>query len=141
MDAALYKDAVEPFAEAIDIVKGEGGEIVKACYQCGLCSGTCPWTLVKSFMVRRMMHQAQLGLVDFENEEMWTCVTCRNCVQRCPRGVEIIDVMRAFRRSIVSMGLAKVPDSLRLTMKNIAGTGNPLGKMLRSGPTGPKTLI
>ena len=128
MQTALYKEAVEPFAEAIDIIKEEGGEAFKACYQCGLCSSTCPWTLVKNFIVRRIIHQSQLGLVDFEDEDMWTCVTCRNCVQRCPRGVEIIDVMRSLRRAIVSLGVAKVPDSLRITIKNIAGTGNPLGE-------------
>ncbi len=128
MQTALYKEAVEPFAEAIDIIKEEGGEAFKLCYQCGLCSATCPWSQVKNFIVRRIMHQSQLGLVDFEAEDMWTCVTCRNCVQRCPRGVEIIDVMRSLRRAIVSLGVAKVPDSLRITIKNIAGTGNPLGE-------------
>ena len=128
MQAALYKEAVEPFAEAIDIVREEGGKALELCYQCGLCTGSCPWNQVKSFIVRRIIHQAQLGLVDFEDEDMWTCVTCRNCVQRCPRGVEIIDVMRSLRRAIVSLGVAKVPDSLRITMKNISATGNPLGE-------------
>ncbi|MFC1937380.1 (Fe-S)-binding protein [Chloroflexota bacterium] len=128
MTTELYKEAVEPFAEALDIIKEEGGEALKLCYQCGLCSGSCPWNLVKDFIVRRIMHQAQLGLVDFESEEMWLCATCRNCVQRCPRGVEIIDVMRAMRRAIVSLGVAKVPDSLRITVKNISASGNPLGE-------------
>lgn len=36
--------------------------------------------------------------------------------------------MRSFRRIIAGMGVARVPDSLRLTAKNIAGTGNPLGE-------------
>jgi Fe-S oxidoreductase len=49
-------------------------------------------------------------------------------VERCPRGVEIIDIVRALRRTIVGLGVAKVPDSLRITMKNIAATGNPLGE-------------
>lgn len=128
MQTELYKQAPEPFAEAIEIIKEEGGEALKLCYQCGLCTATCPWGMVKDFAVRKTMHQAQLGLVDFEADDMWTCVTCRNCVQRCPRGVAIIDVMRSMRRAIVSLGVAKVPDSLRITMKNISGTGNPLGE-------------
>jgi len=128
MQAELYKEAAEPFAEAIDIIKEEGGEALKLCYQCGLCSGSCPWNMVRSFIVRRIIHQAQLGLVDFESEDMWQCVTCRYCVQRCPRGVEIIDVLRSLRRAIVSLGVAKVPDSLRITLKNISATGNPLGE-------------
>lgn len=119
---------VAPFKEVIDIIKEEGGDALKLCYQCGVCSATCPWNLVRSFIVRRVMHQAQLGLVDFEAEEMWLCVTCGACVQRCPRGVEIIDIMRALRRVISEVGIAKVPDSLRIAIKNISGVGNPLGE-------------
>ena len=83
---------------------------------------------MRSFLVRRIMHQAQLGVVDFEDEDMWLCVTCRACVERCPRGVGIIDVMKAMRRGITELGIAKVPDSLRITIKNISATGNPLGE-------------
>ncbi len=120
--------ALVPLKEVVDIIKETGGEELKLCYQCGLCSGICPWNMVRSFLVRRIMRQAQLGLVDFEDEDMWRCVTCQACVERCPRSVGIIDVMRALRRSITELGIAKVPDSLRITIKNIAGTGNPLGE-------------
>lgn len=120
--------AIAPFQDAIDIIKEEGGEICKLCYQCGTCTSTCPWNLVRSFLVRKAMHQAQLGVVDFESEDVWLCVTCKWCVDRCPRGVGIIDVWRSFRRSIVEMGIGGVPDSIRLTSKNISGTGNPQGE-------------
>jgi len=119
---------VTPFREAVDIVVEAGGEPLKLCYQCGLCTAICPWNLVRNFVVRKMIHQAQLGLVDFEDEDVWRCVTCGACVKRCPRGVEIVDVMRALRRTIVELGMAKVPDSLRITVKNISGTGNPQGE-------------
>jgi len=119
---------VSPVKEAVDIIKEEGGEILELCYQCGLCTASCPWNLVRSFIVRRIMHQGQLGLIDFEDEEVWLCATCGACVQQCPRGVEIIDIMRALRRVVVEVGIAKVPDSLRITVKNIAGLGNPLGE-------------
>jgi len=119
---------VAPYKEVSDIIKEEGGDILKLCYQCGLCSGACPWNLVRSFIVRRVMHQAQLGLVDFEDEDMWLCATCGACVARCPRGVEVVDIMRALRRAISEFGVAKVPDSLRIAIKNISGVGNPLGE-------------
>ncbi len=119
---------VAPFQEAIDIIKEEGGEICKLCYQCGLCTAACPWNTVRNFLVRKAMHQAQLGLPDFEDEDMWLCVTCKACVDRCPRGVEIIDVWRSFRRAIVELGIGGVPDSLRITTKNISGVGNPQGE-------------
>lgn len=120
--------ALAPLREVADIIKEAGGEELKLCYQCGLCTGVCPWNIVRSFPVRRIMHQAQLGLVDFEDEDMWLCVTCQACVERCPRSVNIIDIMKAMRRGITELGIAKVPDSLRITIKNISGTGNPLGE-------------
>lgn len=119
---------VTPYREAADIIREEGGEILKLCYQCGMCTSTCPWNTVRSFLVRQIIHQAQLGLPDFEAEDMWLCATCKACVDRCPRGVEIIDVWRALRKVIVEMGAGKVPDSLRLVMKNISGVGNPQGE-------------
>ncbi|MFH1087842.1 MAG: 4Fe-4S dicluster domain-containing protein, partial [Chloroflexota bacterium] len=127
-------EALSPYKEATDIITEAGGEPLRLCYQCGTCTGTCPWNLVKSFGVRRMIHQAQLGLTDFASEDMWTCVTCRACVERCPRGVGIIDVMRALRRAIVSLGIATVPDSLRLSVKNISAVGNPLGEAREKRP-------
>jgi len=120
--------AMTPFQESVDIIREAGGEKLDLCYQCGLCTGSCPWNLLRSFLVRRLIHQAQLGVVDFASEDLWLCTTCRSCVQRCPRGVEIIDIMKAMRRVVAETGAAKVPDSLRLTVKNIAGAGNPLGQ-------------
>ena len=119
---------VNPVRETVDVLLEEGGKTFESCYQCGLCTGSCPWNLVRSFIPRRLIHEAQLGLPDLEDEDMWLCVTCRACVQVCPRGVEIIDVMRAFRRTIAGLGVGKVPDSLRFAVKNISATGNPLGE-------------
>lgn len=120
--------ALVPLKEVVDIIKEAGGEELKLCYQCGLCSGVCPWNTVRTFPVRRIMRQAQLGLVDFDDGDMWRCVTCQACVERCPRNVGIIDVIRALRRGITEFGIAKIPDSLRITLKNISATGNPLGE-------------
>ncbi|MFC1950208.1 (Fe-S)-binding protein [Chloroflexota bacterium] len=121
-------EAIVPLKEVTNIIKETGGEELKLCYQCGLCTGVCPWNMVRSFPVRRIIHQAQLGLVDFEDEDVWLCVTCHACVERCPRNVNIIDVMEALRRDIIKLGVAKVPDSLRITLKNISSTSNPFGE-------------
>jgi len=117
-----------PDKETVDILREMGGDTLKVCYQCGTCTGTCPWNLVRSFLPRRMMHRAQLGLIDFADEDIWTCATCGACAVRCPRGVEMIDVMRAMRKVVAEMGVAKVPDSLRVSVKNIASAGNPQGE-------------
>jgi len=121
--------AVTPLKEVIEIITEEGGEVLKLCYQCGTCTAVCPWNRVRDFIVRRIMHQGQLGLIDFEDEDVWQCAGCGLCVERCPRGVEIIDIMRALRRAVSEFGIAKVPDSLRITGKNLLAVGNPLGEL------------
>jgi Fe-S oxidoreductase len=117
-----------PDKETMDILLDLGGEKLKICYQCGTCTVVCPWNLVRDFSVRKIIHQAQLGLVDFEDEDIWTCATCGACVLRCPRGGETIDVMKAIRKVVSEMGAGKVPDSLRISIKNIASLGNPQGE-------------
>lgn len=117
-----------PDKEVSDIIFEMGGDSIRMCYQCGTCSALCPWNRVKSFSVRKLVRQAQLGSIDFTDEKMWSCATCGACTLRCPRGVNLIDVMKAFRRIITELELAKIPDPLRLALKNISYLGNPLGE-------------
>jgi len=117
--------ALVPFGEGVEIILEAGGEPLRLCYQCGLCTAICPWNLVRSFSVRKIIRQSQLGLVDFEAEEPWLCTSCHACVDRCPRGVEIIDIMRALRRAMMGLGFGHVPDALHSALMNILGTGNP----------------
>jgi Fe-S oxidoreductase len=120
---------LSPFKVVIDGIKEAGGEADKLCYQCGKCDTVCPWNRVRKFFVRRMIHQAKFGVVPFESEDLWFCVTCRKCVDQCPRGVEIIDVMRAMRRLLVPDGVvpASIPN-LRGIMTSLASVGNPWGQ-------------
>lgn len=120
---------LSPYKVVVDGIKEAGGEADKFCYQCGKCDTVCPWNRVRKFPVRKIINQAKFGVVPFESEDLWLCTTCGNCVQRCPRGVEIIDVMRAMRRVLVPDGV--VPTSipnLRGFMTSLASVGNPWGQ-------------
>jgi Fe-S oxidoreductase len=71
---------------------------VAPCFQCGVCTATCPWGQLQDepVNVRRLMHRAQIG-IEQEDGAMWWCTTCRACEELCPRGVPIADVMVALR--------------------------------------------
>jgi Fe-S oxidoreductase len=119
-------EIVAPFKEGIDAIKGAGGEAFKLCYQCGLCDTVCPWNRVRTFSIRNIVRQATFGLVEIEGEDVWRCTTCRNCPQRCPRGVEIIDVGVSLRRISSEAGFFPAP--VHTVRASLAAEGNPLGE-------------
>ena len=83
--------------ELTDLVLEIGGEDLHKCMQCGTCTGTCPWPQVKEFSPRQVIRMVSLGFEGYEQEDLWNCVTCNACVVRCPRGIDLVDVMRATR--------------------------------------------
>ena len=96
---------------------------VSPCFQCGVCTATCPWGLLQEepVNVRALMRRAQLGIA--QDGEMWWCTTCRACEELCPRGVPIADVMLALRRMAWQDG--RVPEGLAPVMWALFTDGNP----------------
>jgi Fe-S oxidoreductase len=118
---------VTPFKEAAEAIREAGGEKLQLCFQCGLCTVSCPWNIVRTFVPHKMIRQTQFGLFELENEEWWLCTTCNMCVSRCPRGVGITDIMQAARAIMIETGMA--PSSLRSVMASLGGVGNPMGEV------------
>ncbi|MFH1383161.1 MAG: (Fe-S)-binding protein [Chloroflexota bacterium] len=119
-------ETVAPFKEAADMMKEAIGEKLLPCFQCGLCTATCPWNAVRTFLPHKMVRQTQFGLFDLEEEAWWLCTTCHHCMSRCPRGVGITDIMRAARAIMVENRM--VPASLRSVMASLGSVGNPTGE-------------
>ena len=116
-----------PFKEGIDLIRDAGGDAFKLCWQCGLCSASCPWNSVRTFMTHKKICQSGYGLVDLEDEDWWLCSTCNQCVSRCPRGVAITDVIRAARKIMLEFQYERAPASLRSAMGSLGSEGNPWG--------------
>lgn len=125
---ATARRLTTPLKARREAIIESGGEAINLCYQCSLCTQVCPWNLVRDFLTHKIIHQLQLGLFDFESEEVWICATCNACVRRCPRGVKIIDVMRALRSTLVELDISYAPEPLRITIANLSSVGNPLGE-------------
>lgn len=116
-------NAVAPCLEIVDAILAVGGETMSVCMQCGTCSGVCPWNLVKEFSPRDLIRRVSLGMEGAEGDVLWNCVTCNTCNLRCPRGVDIIDVMRATRAMMIEMG--SFPTSYRGPLGSLRTDGNP----------------
>ncbi len=98
-------ETVTPFPEIIDAVKKAGGEASRFCFQCGKCDVVCPWNRVANFSIRKLVREADLGLSEIENDDIWRCTTCGQCPSQCPRGVKQIEVGVAVRRIATSYGI------------------------------------
>lgn len=115
-----------------------GAETINWCMQCGLCTNLCPWRLVpgetsEEFNIRHMLRLGQMGMEGFEDERvLFACTTCSMCQTNCPRGVKIVDNVRAMRASIVGAGMA--PANLRTILGSAHANGNPW-----SGPREKRT--
>lgn len=116
-------DLVTPFSFVADAIVEAGGEDLNLCYQCATCTASCPWSFVAPLNMRELIHLAQLGLDGYESEELWKCTTCGTCVERCPRGVGIITLVRSIRMMIGESGL--IPPTLRGVLGSARGDGNP----------------
>lgn len=114
--------AITPFLEMSQAIAEAGGKAFQKCYQCGTCTGTCPWTPITEFQIRKLIRLSQFGYEGIETL-MWGCTTCKFCVDRCPRGVEIIDLVKAIRAMYSEGGM--LPTSLRTFVGSLAARGNP----------------
>jgi Fe-S oxidoreductase len=120
---------VADYKEIVDIIKANGGEAFKLCYQCGLCDVVCPWNRVRTFSMRKIIREATFGLTDIESDEIWRCTTCGICPQQCPRDVKQIESGVSLRRIATEYGV--FPNSVRpvrTVSASLVGEGNPLNE-------------
>jgi len=118
-------EALTPLYEVNEALVAMGAEKLNLCMQCGMCAGSCPWRIVDGpFNIRRLIRMAQLGVEGYESDDiLYGCTTCNKCVLKCPRGVTIIDVVRAMRAMIAETGA--IPGVLRTATGSVHSNGNP----------------
>lgn len=122
-------ETVTPYKEIIDVIKANGGESFKYCYQCGLCDAVCPWNRVRNFSMRKLIREATFGLTEIEGDDIWRCTTCGRCPQQCPRGVNQIESGVSLRRIATEYGVfPSSVRSLRTVVGSLTGKGNPLNE-------------
>jgi len=120
---------VADYKEIVEVIKDNGGDAFKLCFQCGLCDTVCPWNRVREFSMRKIVRQATFGLTDIESEDIWRCTTCGLCPSRCPRDVKQIESGVALRRIATEYGV--FPTSvkpIRTISGSLMGEGNPLSE-------------
>lgn len=112
--------------EQIDAVVASRFKTLSYCYQCGICSGSCPLSFVTKFRPRAFVIAAQNDISELVNSELlWQCTTCNACVRRCPEGVRPPEIIMSYRSKMVENGQA--PQAVSDTLNNIYKRSNPWG--------------
>ena len=122
-----YNPDQRSFKERVEELSGENLDL---CFQCGACSGGCPMTQEMDLLPSKVIRMAQLGLEEvLESTTIWTCMTCFSCEVRCPRGIDVANVMEALRQLVLRRKYNRVsldelsPEELR-TLPQIALISN-----------------
>jgi len=86
------------------------GQNLLSCYQCGKCSAGCPVASEMDLLPNQVIRLAQLGLIDelLNCKSIWLCASCFTCNVRCPRGVNIAEVMEALRLILLRQNIDHV---------------------------------
>jgi heterodisulfide reductase subunit C len=100
-------NTMNPFLQ--EVLATDGGELVLQCYQCGTCSGSCPVIEEMTYGPRRILYLIQAGedAAVLSSPDIWRCVSCYSCANRCPRGIEITDLMADLRCLAVAKDYAQ----------------------------------
>ena len=90
-----------------DVANEPGGENVKVCFACGLCTASCPVADIdEKFNPRRIIRMVLLGMRKevLSSDTIWFCIQCYNCQGHCPQNVDFADSMKALRSMAVKEG-------------------------------------
>lgn len=79
------------------------GQNLLACYQCGKCSAGCPVVSQMDILPNQIIRFAQLGLSEdlLDSEAIWVCASCMTCNVRCPKGINIAEVIEVLRQMLL----------------------------------------
>lgn len=94
------KKIKDPFIAKVEELSGQN---LLACYQCGKCSAGCPAVSQMDILPNQIIRYAQLGLKDdlLKSKSIWICASCFTCNARCPKGINIAEVIEALRQILL----------------------------------------
>ncbi|MCP4426446.1 MAG: (Fe-S)-binding protein [Chloroflexi bacterium] len=117
------------------------GERIRACLQCGYCSGVCPFGYLMDFPPGRMIAHLRANLFEqaLKSDSVWMCVSCYACAEACPAKIPITSAMmtRAKEEALLA---GNIPNELQDALQSSQRYGNPLGESPRKRAAWAKNI-
>ena len=97
-------------------------ETARPCFQCGICSSSCPVFRVAPELNPRLSVDSIItkGVVPREGNE-WLCAYCLMCDQRCPMGVSLAEILMEIKN--ISAREGKAPPDVIESAETLAEDG------------------
>jgi len=115
------KDKYKKLEEQLSII---GIESPNICYQCSKCTSGCEAMKLLELQPHSIMASAKDGFIEeiLQSDEIWDCVGCYKCVERCPQKMSPVDLMYIIKNWYVSSG-KQLPGDYQKLLQNILSTG------------------
>ena len=96
--------AVKSFVDEVAAIPG--GEHIRNCIQCGVCTGTCPTASEMEYPPRKIIALIRAGMRHevLSSPSMWHCVSCYMCTVRCPRDIKPTEIAHALECLAIRQG-------------------------------------
>lgn len=121
-----------------------------SCTECGRCQAACPaFAAGLPLNPKSLIMDLRDGLLDggpaspvigewIAEDTLWSCTSCRACMEVCPIGIEHVPKIVDLRRSLVEEG--RVSKDLQAALTNFTRMGNSMGRPPRMRPKWAKDL-
>jgi len=122
-----HKTIRSPFLKTLE---EDCNEKISHCYQCGKCSAGCPISFKMDYLPNQIIRMIQLGMEEqvLSSKTIWLCASCLICTSRCPRKIDIAEIMdylrrRAYKEQVMPLEETEVPLFNKIFLRNIERFG------------------
>ncbi len=135
MAQTMVKSPAAEVAFIDEVCSIPGGEAVRSCIQCGMCTGSCPTANRWDYPPRKAIAMVRAGLRNelLSSNSMWFCVSCYSCTVRCPRDIKPADIMHALEIIAIRSGLSTRRSRTPLMYRCFVDSARSFGRVYELG--------